>query len=273
MRHQPAIAFLLCAITSAAHADPGEPPPFATLDRQDATSRAGAELSYLKTKSGVNATVFRADIYGQYVDTDSGFGGYAQLPLSFADASSKSIFGIGGLELGGIFTTRFADNARLVLHAGVVLPTASADQDAAAANIITLLARPTDFYLALPDAWSVRTGGAIVLRSGQLFARIDAGVDINATANNSSNRANAVGHLNAGLGFDAGDLALTIESSNVYANTDASAGANALDALAFGASFRAGVTRPYVAVVVGLDDDAQMFGNLVLTAGLSVSLQ
>lgn len=266
------IALALGGLAATAKADDGDPPPFATLDRQDGSSRVGGELSYLKTKSTVDATALRFNIYGQYTDTATGLGGYAQLPLAYVDSNNTSATGIGGAELGGIYTARTGDDMRLVLHAGVVLPTASSDENNSAANLVSILARLNDYSLLVPDALTVRLGGALVIRSGQFFARIEAGADIN-VSNKESERVPTIVHLSGGVGIDTGSLALTLETSNSFVNTDGGTLAQkTIDSVAFAASFRAGQVRPYAALVVGLDDDARMFGDLIVTAGVSARL-
>ena len=56
-------------------------PSFVMLDRYDGSSTAGGEFTYLFPSTdfdslGVDATAFRFEVHGQYVDRASGFGGY-----------------------------------------------------------------------------------------------------------------------------------------------------------------------------------------------------
>src|SRR5689334_10183508 len=85
---------------------------FVTLDRQSATSAAGAEVSYLFPKdssSGSTITVIRLDAHGQYVDPDSGFGGYVEVPYGRVSGDGQSLDAFGDIEAGAIYAPKLSD--------------------------------------------------------------------------------------------------------------------------------------------------------------------
>src|SRR5207253_3142541 len=179
-------------------------------DRQDDSSRAGVEASYFEFRdSSSPGTLMRFDLHGQYVDPSSGLGGYAQLPFSYASGGGQTNKGVGDADVGVIYVPKLdSATTKLVAHLGLTLPTGS-QGDNGLANLFTGLTRVDDLYLSLPKAITLRAGVSPVIRSGQLFARVDVGVDANLSVNggSGSNRtADTIVHANAGLGGDFGAL-------------------------------------------------------------------
>src|SRR5689334_19185855 len=115
--------------------DPAKSPGFLSMDRQDGRSVVGAEAAYLfygNLPTGASITPVRFDLYGRYIDPDSGFGGYAQIPISYAKLGdstsnmSQSYTGVGDLEIGGIYVPKISTpGLGLIVHAGLTLPTGS----------------------------------------------------------------------------------------------------------------------------------------------------
>src|SRR5258708_6011011 len=96
--------------------DPAASPGFATLDRGDASSRLGGEMSYLffsNSPPGAMTTGLRFDVHGQYVDR-SGFGGYAQLPISYLRERTAGMSGsttvLADAEVGGLYVAHVHPN-------------------------------------------------------------------------------------------------------------------------------------------------------------------
>lgn len=162
--------------------DPLRAPGFVTLDRGDGTSREGAELSYLVLDGDADGTAIRFDVHGQFVDAGTGFGGYAYLPMSFVfvSGSDDSNFELAGAEVGGLLAKRLSPEMGIVARLGVVLPTANDDFTAVIQNAVTSYARATDIANAIPET-TIRLSGSPLFRSGQLFGRIDVGVDLSPT--------------------------------------------------------------------------------------------
>jgi hypothetical protein len=258
--------------SDATTADPATPPGFVTLDRGDASSRFGIESSYvfLGDEQGGNLNVWRFEGHGQYVDPTSGFGGYIQFPISYLDASSagspsQSTSAVGDLELGGLYVPRLATpNFRVVLRAGVTLPTGSISDEDLQSTVYTSVARITDLYLALPQATSLRLAISGLWRYGQLFARVDLGVDVNLSIENSDS-ADTIMRANVGVGVEVGSLSFSLESTTLDDSSADPGGGLASDLLstvAVAARFRTGRIDVYSAVVAPVGGNARnLFGD------------
>jgi hypothetical protein len=206
---------LLCAaviLPSLAHAD--DAPGFVTLDRFDATTRGGIELSYGRLDTDVaKETVWRIDPHGQYVDRDSGFGGYASLPISDLTAGDFPGTGVGALDVGAIYARAVPDRALvLVAHAGVGVPTASHVSAGHDANQVGAYTRDADTILSGETGVAVRVGASAIWRVGpRIFMRADLGNDAS-TAPFTFDRV----RFGFGVGLDLGQLALLIESEDLW---------------------------------------------------------
>jgi hypothetical protein len=260
--------------------DPANGPGFMTIDRGDATSRAGGELSYLfpRSNTGTSLTAMRFDLHGQYLDP-RGFGGYGQLPISYlresAAGMSDSASAIGDVEVGGLYVAKVNPNVAAVIRVGLTLPTAPADQKSLAANIIGELTRLDDLYQFIPKGTSARISVSPLFRQGQLFARLDVGIDTNLSADNSVSNVENIARVNAGVGYDAGNVALTAESVNLHSsgNSGSGTGSSWLNAGAVGARMNAGAVEPYAAFVFPLDHDTHQFMSAAITLGIETRLR
>jgi hypothetical protein len=268
----PSVAAADVMVGDAAHI-----PHFVQIDRYDATSVVGGDLTYVALDGDLadDVTVMRVQLGGRYVDQQSRIGGYANIPVTYASGNDDSVTGIGNLEIGGLMLPKVGDGqTTLVLHAGITLPTgSSADDDGFFANAFSTLARPQDAYLSLPKGTSLRLGISPLFRSGNVFGRFDLGFDINLDVDGNADT-DPVMHLNAGVGVDLGNVALMGELSNVYVfddNDDRDFSDRLLNVLALSARFAAGNALPYVSLMVPLDDTTDAV-DFALTAGIEAKL-
>nr|HEX4313971.1 hypothetical protein [Kofleriaceae bacterium] len=255
---------------------------FVTLDRQDRTSSAGFEASYLDLKDAADpthsSTLFRFDAHAQYV-TPGGFGAYIAVPFSYVN-NDNSNWALDDLEVGGIYVLpQQSPGLDIVLHAGLALPTGSSDLQGALQNLIASSARWNDFYLALGDATSLRLGASAIYRSGALVARVDLGVDANLSNNNSNasntDTADTFVRLNVGVGVDLSHQALLMaELVNLYdPGADGDFSTKVIDSGAISLRYTGASVHPYVALVLPLDDDAKSFASTAVTLGVDAPLQ
>lgn len=259
--------------------DPARSPGFVQIDRYDATSVAGGDLTYVSlADDGVaeDVTVLRFQLGGRYLDQASRFGGYANLPITYASGNDESLTGIGNLEVGGLMLPRLGDGSTaVVLRAGLTLPTGS-DGEETFANLFGVFGRPQDLYLALPKATSVRLGVSPMFRRGNLFGRIDIGFDLNLDIQDAEDTADPLLRLNAGIGVDLGTAAIMGELSNLYVfsddDADDSLGDKMLNVFALSTRFVAGNAMPYVSLLIPLDDDSTDAIDLALTLGVEARL-
>lgn len=256
-------------------ADPARAPGFVQIDRYDATSVAGGDVSYISLDgTDEDVTLLRFQLGGRYVDPQSKFGGYVNLPITYASGNGDSLTALGNVELGGIFLPKFGDaSTALVLHAGLTLPTADDDEDALV-NLFATTARPQDLFLAIPKGTSLRLGASPMFRSGNVFGRVDVGIDLNLDTGGGGDEADPLVHVNAGIGIDLGGAAVMGELSNVYLtdNGDADFTDRLINVFALSARFTGRNAMPYVSLLIPLDDNATSTIDLAVTAGLEARL-
>jgi hypothetical protein len=257
------------------------PPSFVTLDRQDPVSRGGVELSYFvpNTASDASATLMRFEAHGQYVDRDSGIGGYVQMPISYLSETvgtdSDSETGIGDLEVGGLYLRDFSRFGVIVVgHGGVSLPTGSTSDQAHFANFAASVSRLADLYLSLPHSLAVRLGVSPIWRSGRVFARADFGLDVDSSGNGV--RYDTALRIDAGIGVILDPVVLTAETTNDYDYTPSSgmtstaSGSSWIDTAAVAARLMLGHAEPYAAIVVPIDSDSHAIMELAITIGVEL---
>jgi hypothetical protein len=256
------------AVAQPSAPDPAASPGFVTLDRGDATSRAGGEASYIVPKNnGGSGTIWHLDLHGQYVDPDSGVGGYAVVPAAFAEGNGDTLTTVGDVELGGLYVARLAPAAAVIVRAGVALPSGTNDNNELL-NLLTMeSARLTDTYDALPAATSLRVSASPVVRQGNLFARADLGLDVNLHAPGSTD---SFLRLNAGVGVDLGGGAVMAELSTVRPmGTDQTW----IESAALSTRFSAGAVQPYAAVVIPIAEELRRATTAAVTVGLEATLR
>jgi hypothetical protein len=239
--------------------DPRTSPGFATLDRGDASTRLGVELSDLSiTNPGEGAiTAQRVDGHAQYVSA-SGYGVYAQLPIySMDEAGTGQGTVLGNLEVGGLYVPRYVTHGvGFVLRAGLMLPTSSELQtvDYATEIMSSISSRLTDLCLSLPATTGLRGSGSALWRSGHFFARVDLGVDASLGSQISGvHTGNVFVRANAGVGVQLGRFSLTAESTNLFNGSTS----ELLATGALSARVRIGPMDGYAALVVPLDQEVQ----------------
>jgi hypothetical protein len=256
----------LVGTASTAAADDASPPDarFAVLDREDAHSHAGAEATWVGV-GGVarRVTLLRFDPHVAYVDPNLGIGGYVEMPLTLLSDEGTTDAALGGLELGGSFARALTPELSGVVHAALVLPTASAG--AVDANTIASIARLPDLILASPKATSVRVGVSPVVRTGGVFARADLGFDFTVAADTPER----LPHVAVGVGYDTSGGLVALETAHLRV---ASGRARWLDVIAISARFHPGAFHPYVAIVVPLDADTSADFTAAATVGVDAQL-
>jgi hypothetical protein len=153
-------------------------PAFVTLDRVDASSRAGVQAGWHKIDdvSLSDAFVVRLEPFGQYLLPNRAGGFYGRVPIAhrFAFGADDGT-GLGNLELGGFFLPN--RTSEWVVRAGIAAGTASNGVDAALANFDSRFERLTDFVLIGPHYTSLRLSGSTVRRWDAIFLRADLGLD------------------------------------------------------------------------------------------------
>ncbi len=217
MRLAAVVALVLGTGAGSAAADQappaGEDPGCALLDRADGVNRAGAAIGWsaLENNEVVDITALRMDLFGQWLHPDFGVGGYAVLPVSYARAdpdagATNAEWAIGDAELGAVARRTLAPTLDVAAHLGVTLPTAPEETFTAAevsgfANSFAIWARPNDLVQAYPEASYLRLGLSPIHRSGHLFARADAAVDVPLHSGADEDLL-TLGRLNAAVGAE-----------------------------------------------------------------------
>jgi hypothetical protein len=270
------VLWVVLGTSSAAFAQPVvEPaaatsPGFVTTDRMDATSRVGGELSYMFLSGNADGTAWRFDLHGQYIDPNSGFGGYAAIPFTLATGNGDSNTGAGDLEVGGFFIPKLATrNFSIVIRAGLTLPTASRDEDALLNAVVGAASRPTDLYEMIPRGTSLRLSLSPIMRSGNLFARADIGIDKNLDADSGTN-VDAFLRLNAAAGVDLGNAAIMAELVNVH--TFGNAQDSWIDQFSLATRLRTPTIQPYAALGFPLNRTTRNDIDAALTVGVEGNL-
>lgn len=266
------VSVVLLAATATAAAG-----PFVNIHRFDGNSRAGAEMTYVDFDGNNDSTLLRFDLHGQYIDPGTHLGGYLQLPIGYvtgenAAGESSSDTALGNIEIGGIYIPQLqSQTMALVLHGGITLPTAPDDGSALVGTFAGLL-RVHDLYQTLPKGTTIRLGASPMFYSGNVYGRIDIGVDINID-NADNEKADPAVHFNVGGGVWATpEIALTLEVSSLTVIDDQDNDDDNLVNGTLGMRYNAGSVAPYVGITVPLDDDISDIINLGLTIGIDAKI-
>jgi hypothetical protein len=204
--------------------DPAFGPGFVNLQRFDASSRAGVEVSLIDERSKLPFR--RWELFGQYVDPTHRLGGYLRLPYTTRDRLDDNFDVIhkavvGNLALGALWVPRLGSpHVSLVLHGGVALPVDDEDGYPVTA-LYGSLTRPHEMFSSLYGSTSVSGGASALIRARHVFARVDAGIEVNVRGAEltSIDRMPAI-HANLGAGFEASGLSLGLELSTLTVITD-----------------------------------------------------
>ena len=285
-----AVTTALAAGATSARADDAPIPDTATCDRLGLASSFSADFSATFWDE-----IFGAELFGvgltlraQYMaeiglgDTSSMAGGYATVPLGWGKVESplivpdgeESDFGVGNIELGGAASVP-AGGGAVLARLGVALPTAE-DDDNNAGPVLSSPARITDIVLYPDETTTIRISGSYLQSFGQVFVRVDAGLDLPFSDEedmSAFNDEDPLVRLNAAAGFRLDPVALMGELVTVGTTGDV---ANDEDrffhTFAFTARFVGGDVQPMASVVVPLDDGVNDLVDLTVIAGVTASL-
>jgi len=154
-------------------------PGFMTLDRVDASTRAGFQAGWHKIDDvgASDAFITRLEPFGQFVLPNRAGGVYGQLPLVHRwDIDGEDASALGNLELGGFFLpTR--SSSELIVRGGIAVPTGSDSAARALANFDSRFERLTDYVLTGPSYTTLRLSASTVRQWDTIFLRADLGLD------------------------------------------------------------------------------------------------
>jgi hypothetical protein len=198
--------------TSPVHAE--EPAPgFLTLNRFSRESKGGLEIGFAVIDGSDDAWP-RLDLHAQFVDEDSGFGGYAQIPFVMRLGSRTGQW-LGNLEIGAIYEPCLRIKPlRIAYYLGVGMPTADTDDDRTS-EVQTI--RLTDAYMQSPDTVALRVGVSPIIRAGHFIARAD--LQAQAQLQGDRDLDPNLG-LSVGAGAVIGPVAITAEAVTMIELTD-----------------------------------------------------
>lgn len=216
---------------------------------------------------------------GHFVDQRTGFGGYANLPLSYVEVNgnffgfdlNRSDLMLGNLEAGGMFT-KWLSSATLVFHGGIAFPTANDSSQLAGLQDLANSPRYGDFVLRDPNTTWLRLGVSPMGRSGNFLWRADLGIDLALNDDNpDAFQYSPVMHLSLGAGIDLGSAVLLGELVNLL--LDNPQGDDSSSTLSLGARFGTGKLAPGVSLILplGFDGDSD-FERFAIAASLSARL-
>jgi len=253
-------------------------PGFVMIDRFDAASRVGADITYLFLDGGNDGTtILRFNLAGRYVDPKKHLGGYVQVPFVHGSGNGASNNALGDLEVGFLAMPNLGSNLGMVLRAGITAPTADNAPGDAVFNVVTSVVRLSDLYQALPRGITARLGVSPVYRSGNVFARVDVGLDLNLYEKidgADSDTADALIRIDAAVGVDLGSLALGLELANAYLNNSNldGIGNKMINVAAVSARARLAAVHPYGGLIIPLDDDSTQIINAAVTVGVEFDI-
>lgn len=229
---------------------------FITLDRQDAGSRAGAEISHLFRGSSTN---LRYDTHAQYYDDDLGVGGYISVPGLLGSESQLGRDLVGNTEVGAMFAATDENEQTVAFHIGAVVPTAYTFRRNTDQTFVATEPRLTDAsQTAFDPAYGVQAGIHAMRRIGRTFSQLDLGGEWL--------HPHSSVHINGGLGIDFGDIALLFESTNGNATSQWA------DEGAIGVRAAVGPVQAYAAVIGGVVENGASKVYLGATLGVDVPL-
>lgn len=250
-----------------------------TMDRHRPVSTLDVDFAFVKYDEPANTdlTVIGLGLGGQYV-TPLGFGGYLSLPLSYVSIENPllddSELAIGNLELGGIYSKYFDQNAAIVLHGGLALPTASDEGVAARSQPLASSPRYGDFVSRVVDSTWLRLGVSPMGRTGRLFWRADIGIDLALEEEDNVPSFSPIFRINVGGGLDLGSAHLLFELvTNIVDDDDGVDDDQVGSTLALGARFPSGNLRPGIGLILPVDLDGLIFDpDFAIVASLAARL-
>jgi hypothetical protein len=275
-----AIALLVVSVAGPAAAqEPDAPadgpfPNLATLDRGTDHSDFNGSLALSFFGDNGPDSAARLDLGGQYV-TPQGFGGYAQVPLTYLDGGDESETELGNIELGGVYIAKAGEGLDVVMKGGLVLPTGPDDLNFLVTYAGAAIPRLTDLISAAPDVTALRLNGSPLYRQGTFFARADLGIDIVIDEPDGSDSDPLI-HINLAAGMQAGSVTIAGEIVTLGTTGDVDEDEGRFyHTAAISVGMDAGSVRPYGALVFPFDNDlASEFldGTLAIMAGIEVPI-
>lgn len=274
MRRAIVTAAVLAALSTPAAAQ--RAPDFATLDRGDGYSKFGLDVAYVKLEPPPFDAVLHFELYGQYV-LESGLGFYGAFPLakSFGDGPEEGELegeaAIGDLDFGGLYVISGVDLS-FVFRLGFIAPTASEDGGDYGTNFLGQQFRVTDIAMSHPDAWHLRLSFSPLIHMRSFFLRGDIGVDI--PVDEDDYRADPIGRLNVGAGFDVGTVALGVELANIVEVDDDDDDAPGIEdndffsTVAATVRFMGSTLQPYLAVGTPIDEYGRDRVDIFIALGI-----
>jgi hypothetical protein len=138
---------------------------FLTLDRQDGSSRAGAEVSHTFDTSRAD---LRTDAHGQYYDDDLGFGGYVTVAGRIGSTETGARHFLGNTEVGMMTSASDENEQTIAFHVGALVPTSYTFTSNTSGSAATFDPRLTDASQTTGNrAWGVRAGLSAMRRVGR----------------------------------------------------------------------------------------------------------
>ena len=274
-----ALLGMQAGVASAEDGDPRDVGDPLTMNALTPVSTFGVDLGiplWDPDDQNTSLTTVGITAHGHYVDPGTGLGGFVTIPLSFVSYQvdllgvDDSEFSLGNVELGGMYTKWF-DRLAIVAHAGVALPTSTAEDPSlsnlAPAGVFSPLAsapRYTDLVDRLHDSTWLRLGASPMGRAGKLFWRADVGLDI-ALDDDSNDSASPAYYFNVGGGLDLGSVMLQVEIDTLITDSN---GDNTNSVLALGARFKSGKLRPGLTMFLPLGWDSNFDWDIGFGASL-----
>jgi hypothetical protein len=241
---------------------PFGPAHFVTLDRFDDLDRVGAEISHFVAHGAMESErdAWRIDAHGQFIDDETGVGGYFTAPAGRLESHDR----MGDVDVGLLYKPELADpSLGLVIHAGLGLPSSKSGSGEVLGN--AMLSRVADTALAIPAGTTVRAGASLLWDGRGVFARADGGIDGNLEA--AGDRWDPIGRGGVGVGFLAGSSAIMGEASVARAQSQW------LSTAALSIRIDAGPIQVYGAFEFGLDGDTRSRMKDAFVLGIDVPLQ
>jgi hypothetical protein len=255
----------------------GPPPGFVTMDRGDARSFLDASLATSFFEGDGPDLNLRAELYYQYVPQGSDTGGYVGVAMSHLAVDDESGTAFSNVELGALHNLKLDPKTSLVLRGGITLPTApdfdTTDFVKAFANFANSTARFTDTATIVPETTVLRVAVSPVHRSGNIFVRGDAGLDIPINQPDGAD-SDPLGRINVGVGILAGKTSVTAEFVTLTTTGSVDDGEDRfLHTLALGGRFELPSMQLFGAAVVPVGDFADSLGvDFSLVAGARIPL-
>jgi len=245
-------------------------PGFATLDRSRSDTRLISSLGFTRTEDfgGDAANAVRLDLYGQYV-WPQGYGGYAAIPIAFLNTPDDNETAISSFEVGGLYLPR-GMSVPVILRGGFVL--GNAGYSDFLTNGVAAYGRFTDLITGMPDTVALRGSASAMMRSGNLFFRGDAGIDLPISEPDGMD-VSSIGRINGGAGFISGEIAVTAELVNVINIEADDDDERFVHFAALGARYLASNLNPSLHVSLPLDESGRDLISFIVIASIEYKIQ